>query len=105
MEAVLGRKDIEKIILRHLPKLSAIRWEDKELIVEIDERKLRRENIRGQNVWLTKKDVRVKPGKYSVCSTIKHDKENSEVMQVYNYLNFVKLGNTFFVSHFFVSPR
>lgn len=82
MKAVLGRKDIEKIISRHLPHLTPVSWDGGDLTVIVDMDELRKEEIRGQEVWLTRRDTKVKPGKYSVCSTIKRSEGNPEVFYI-----------------------
>ena len=82
MKAVLGRKDIEKIIRRHLPHLTPISWNGGDLMVDIDYDKLRKETINGQEVWLSKRPAKVRPGKYSICAPIMQPDKSKQVFQI-----------------------
>jgi hypothetical protein len=75
MEIIITRREIEKIVRRHIPYMKIKRWEGYELIIEADLSNLRKERLRGVEIYITKEKIVRSKGEYVLCPIIKRKKK------------------------------
>lgn len=74
MEARLTKREVEKIVQKHIPSILIKRWENTELIVEVDMQTLKRSTVRGIDILsFTRSSIR--KSDYVLCPIMKADKE------------------------------
>ena len=70
VEARLNKTEIEKIVRRHLPSTLVKKWDGMELIVEVDVFKLKRNRVRGIEIY-NLDPVKCRKTDYVLCPVLK----------------------------------
>ena len=73
VEARLTKTEIEKIIRRHLPFTKCLKWDEDDLVVEVDMWRLKRRMINSQEIWSFKNEIRTERGRYIICPILQQE--------------------------------
>ncbi len=71
VEAIINKTEIQKLVRKHFPYIRIRRWEEDQLIVEVDIFKLKRKVVRGIELFSLPEDIRIRKGSYTLCPVLK----------------------------------